>query len=75
MIRRDNQGEKKSLERELSGKNIKFKYTVSGTLQQNGVVERTFATLYNRIRLLMHSAGIEKEMRKKLWAKCAQRQH
>ena len=66
VIRCDNAGEKKSLRKELSGKNIKFECTASGTPQQNGVVERAFATLYNRIRLMMHSAGIGKEMRKKL---------
>ena len=72
VIRCDNMVENKSLEKELSGKNIKFEYTASGTPQQNGVVERAFATLYNRIRSMMYSAGIGKEMRKKLWAECAQ---
>ena len=68
----DNAGENKSLEKELSDKNIKFEYAASGTPQQNGVVERAFATLYNRIRSMMHSAGIGKEMREKLWAECVQ---
>ena len=54
------------LEKSLVGKNITFEYTASGTPQQNGVVERDFATLYNRIRSMMHSAGINKSMRQNL---------
>ena len=54
VIRCDNAGENKSLEIELSGKNIKFEYTASGTPQQNGLVDRAFATLCNRIRLMMY---------------------
>ena len=70
-IRYDSAGENKMLKKVLVGKSITFEYTVSGIPQQNGVVERGFSTLYNRIRSMIHSAGIDKLMRRKLWAECA----
>ena len=52
IIRCDNAGENKVLERE-SDKNelgIIFEYTAPGTPQQNGVVERAFVTVMGRPR-------------------------
>ncbi len=49
----------------------KFKYTAVGTPQQNGRVERNFATLYGMIRSMMINAGIKENLRQKLWAKAA----
>ena len=47
---------------------IKFKYTSSGTPQQNGRIERKFATLYGRVRAMFIGAGIKGRLRKLLWA-------
>ena len=50
---------------------IKFKYTSPGMQQQNGRIERKFATLYGQIRSMFVSAGIEGQLRKRLWAEAA----
>ena len=58
IIRCDNAGENKVLERE-SEKNelgISFEYTAPGTPQQNGVVERAFVTVMGRARAMMNHA-------------------
>ncbi|KAG7336872.1 reverse transcriptase RNA-dependent DNA polymerase, partial [Nitzschia inconspicua] len=51
-IRCDNAGENKMLEQACrkQGLQIIFEYTAPGTPQQNGVVERKFATLFGKIR-------------------------
>ena len=59
IIRCDNDGENKVLERE-SDKNelgIIFEYTAPGTPQQNGVVERAFVMDMGRARAMMNHAG------------------
>ena len=53
------------------GLEIHFKYTVPRTPQQNGLVERTFATLYGRIRSMMNGANIPRAERDKKQAECA----
>ena len=67
-IRCDNAGENKSLEKEIieKGMNMRFEYTATNTPQQNGRVERKFATNYGRIRLMLPGAGIEGALRKSL---------
>ena len=69
-IRCDNAGENKSFEKEIIEKKLKiiFEYTASNTPQQNGRVERKFATIYGRVRSMLTAAGIEGELRKSLWA-------
>ncbi len=49
---------------------INFEFTAAETPQQNGVVERAFATLYDKVRSMLNWADLEEKMRKKLWAKC-----
>jgi hypothetical protein len=72
-IRCDNAGENISLDsackKEAMG--INFEFTSPGTPQHNGVVERSFATLYGRVRSMMNAAKITEEKRKQLWAECA----
>ena len=73
VIRCDNAGENLKL-KELCDKkqlNIKFKFTAPGTPQQNGVVERKFATLFGRARAMLNKAGFKDGMRNGLWAKAA----
>ena len=73
MIRCDNAGENRKLKEtlDLEGFNIKFEFTEPYTPQQNGVVERAFATLYGRVRAMLNGACLEKRLREYLWAECA----
>lgn len=50
---------------------ITFEYTAPGTPQQNGVVERAFATLMGRARAMMNQAGFPKIKREQLWPEAA----
>ena len=74
IIRCDNAGENKVLERE-SDKNelgIIFEYTAPGTPQQNGVVERAFVAVMGRARAMMNHAGFTMVKRQQLWYEAAQ---
>ena len=74
IIRCDNAGENKVLERE-SDKNelgIIFEYTAPGTPQQNGVVERAFVTVMERARAMVNHAGFTIAKRQQLWCQAAQ---
>ena len=53
------------------GKNIKTKFSALGKPQQNGIVERAFATMYRGVRAMMNYAKFEGELYKKLWSGCA----
>ena len=72
-VRCDNAGENKKMEEKCVAENlgVKFEYTAVGTPQQNGRVERKFATLFGRIRSMMIDAGLNEELRHKLWAEAA----
>ena len=74
-IRCDNAGENKKIEEKTNqlGLGIKFEYTAPNTPQQNGVVERKFATLYGRVRTMFADCemGPETKIRKGLWTECA----
>ena len=69
-IRCDNAGENLMLEKACARNKmrIKFEYTSSRTPQQNGRIERKFATLYGRVRAMFVGAGIEGRLRRLLWA-------
>ena len=69
-IRCDNAGENQAMERECVRRKIGivFEYTSVGTPQQNGRIERKFATLYGRVRAMFVAAGIDGSLRKRLWA-------
>jgi transposase InsO family protein len=54
------------------GLKIKFEFTAPGTPEQNGKIERTFATLYGKTRSLLNSAKLTETLRKGLWAQCAE---
>ena len=72
-IRCDNGGENLSLKKQLDneGSNIRFEFTARQTPQQNGKVERAFATLYGRVRAMMTSAGLDENTRHRLWMEAA----
>ena len=67
-IRCDNAGENKEMNKMMTEAElgINFEYTAVDTPQQNGVVERAFATLYGRVRAMINYAKLNEEMRKKL---------
>jgi hypothetical protein len=74
-IRMDNAGENMALKRNVK-KNpklakIEFEITSPNTPQQNGKVERSFATLYSKVRSMMNHAGFTREKRNMFWAECA----
>ena len=73
-IRCDRAGENEMVEKYIISqdlKNIQMEFTSSGTPQQNGIVERAFATLYNKVRAMLNEAGCGMGLRKHLWAECA----
>lgn len=72
-FRCDNAGENFMVQEELVNngtKNIEVEHTAPRTPQQNGVVERKFATLYNKVICMFNLAGIHAHLRKRLWAEC-----
>jgi len=54
-----------------AGHGVTFEYAAANTPQQNGAVERAFATLYGRVRSMFQGNGIGDEYRKKLWVEAA----
>ena len=72
-LRCDNAGENLLLETKCKeeGFGIQFEFTSAGTPQQNGVVERAFATLWGRVRAMLNHARLPKDKRNQLWAECA----
>jgi hypothetical protein len=72
-IRLDNAGENLGLKSriELEGLNVKMEYTSPETPEQNGQVERSFATLWGKVRSMLNRSGVTQELREKLWAECA----
>jgi hypothetical protein len=72
-IQLDNEGEYLGLKSkiEAEGLSIKLEFTSPETPEQNGQVERSFATLWGRVRAMLTRAGVPQELREKLWAECA----
>ena len=48
-----------------------FEFTAPGTPQQNGAIERSFATLYGKVRAMLYGAGFDETTCGKLWAEAA----
>ena len=71
-IRCDNSGENKSLDQALDPLFIPltFEYTPRDNPQHNGVVERKYQTLYQRMRSILNGAGIYGQLREKIWEEC-----
>ena len=71
-FRCDDAGENKKFEKMLEKTNFlpKFEYTGRSTPQHNGMVERAFATITGRVRAMMKEAGVEGQLKTKLWAEC-----
>jgi hypothetical protein len=47
---------------------VKFEYTAQGNPQQNGKIERKFATLYGKNRAMLNAAKFDWPSRHKMWA-------
>ena len=56
-------------ENEIKGTQVE--HSTPGTPEQNGVVERAFSQLYNKIRAIMNDAGFREDLRQLLWDECA----
>ena len=73
-FRCDNAGENLGFEKlcQKEGAGTVFEYTAPGTPQQNGRVERKFATLFGRVRAMLSGSGISNaNLRKKFWCEAA----
>ena len=51
--------------------NLDFEFIAPGTPQQNGKVERKFATLFGRARSMLNRAKLSRSKRNELWAEAA----
>ena len=67
-IRCDNAGENRTLHQTCldKGLGITFQFTAPYTPQQNGAIERSFATSYGRMRSFMSDAGMSDDMKRSL---------
>ena len=68
----DNAAENEKFEKKIIklGIDTRFEFSAPDTPQQNGVVERAFAMLYDRVQAMLNYANIEGDIRKSLWAEC-----
>ena len=69
----DNAGENLALQRacEKEVLGVPFELSAPGIPQQNGNTTRKFATLYGRMRAMLHGSNIDVTLRRQLWAKAA----
>jgi hypothetical protein len=67
IMRQDNSGENKKLEKRLQSADwklqVKMEYTAADTPQQNALVEVKFIYLVAKARAVMHAAGVPRERR------------
>ena len=72
-IRCDNADENISLEELCSteGLGIDFEHTARNTPQHNGRIQRTFQTLFGRVKAMLNHAGIPSGIRQGTWPEAA----
>jgi hypothetical protein len=73
-IRCDNAGENQTLQQMLQADNIltcNFELTAPDTPQQNGKIERKFATLNGKVRAMLNHAEFTWTLRNNMWSYCA----
>ena len=73
-FRCDNSGENRTFREDLKTNltnQIKFEMTAPKTPQQNGIIERKFATLYGKVRSMLNAANLTNNLRYALWAHAA----
>jgi hypothetical protein len=68
-LRMDNANENYALKSKIEneGLNVQMEFTSPNTPQQNGQVERSFATLWGCMRAMLNNSGVNEEMRNELW--------
>jgi transposase InsO family protein len=68
----DNAGKNMTMKNdpEIKSFSIEFEFSGPRTPQRNGKVEKKFQTLYGRIRAMLNGAGLEGELRDKIWSEC-----
>lgn len=75
ILRMDNAGENKALEKSMSSSEWKFgtkiEYTARGTPQQNSMAEQKFASLARRTRALLNDANVPRKYRWLLFPEAA----
>ena len=71
-LRMDNSGESIRLKNKLQkdGVDTTIEFTLK-TPEQKRQVERSFATLWERVRAMLNNSGVDSELRTELWAECA----
>jgi hypothetical protein len=71
----DNSGENHDIQTIIRDCNpsikCKFEYTAPDSPQQNGTIERKFATFYGRVRDIINQAEFAAPLRGAMWAYCA----
>ena len=72
-LRCDNAGENVSFQERCKkeGLDVEFEFTAPDTPQQNGKVERKFATLYGKVRSMLNRARLPERWRSGIWAEAA----
>jgi hypothetical protein len=73
-LRCDNSGENIRFHRlvqEDKTLTARFELTAQYTPEQNGMVERKYATLYGKVRAMLNWANFPESLRQLLWAQCA----
>ncbi len=75
-IRCDNSGENIAFKNKAKeeGLGLNFEFMARQTPQQNGRIERKYATLFGQVRAMLNSAGLSRSYESLchgLWAKCA----
>jgi hypothetical protein len=67
-LRCDNSGENEGIRKmfEKEGVKVQMEFTAPNTPQENGKVERAFATLWGRTRAMLNNASFDEE-----WTECA----
>jgi hypothetical protein len=73
-IRCDNAGENLALKKFIDDRphlhKINFEFTAPYTPEQNGTIERKFATLFGKTRAMLNSCSLPQSLREQLWAHC-----
>ena len=72
-MRMDNSGENNKFKKilEKTDLDIKIEFTPRNVPQFNAAVERSFGTLYGRVRAMLNAGGFFGEKRALNWAECA----
>ena len=72
-LRCDNSGENEGIRKTLEkdGFKVQMEFTSPNTPQENGKVERAFATLWGRTRAMLNNACFDELHRQGLWTECA----